>query len=175
EKILYNLLGNALKYTPENGTISLMGNRVGKNFEIAVVNSGNYITPKDQQKIFERFYQTNSKNPGSGIGLSLSRELAEIHKGKISVESHENGITKFKVTLPVTKNTFEKNTIFPENAQPAPLQTNPLVEIDVEKEIVLAEDAPVVLIIDDSSDIREYVSSIFESTYTVYTANNGKE
>src|SRR5690606_30649307 len=175
EKILYNLMGNAIKYTPENGTITLMGNRKDRNFEISVINSGNYITSEQQQKIFDRFYQTNSKNPGTGIGLSLTKELTEIHKGKISLKSEENGTTEFKVVLPVNKDAFEKSQILLESFQTESLEPDPIFEKEVEKEIVLPEDAPVILIIDDSKDIREYVGSIFENNYTVHSANNGKE
>jgi len=175
EKILYNLLGNAIKYTPENGGITLRGNRKEKYFEIAVSNSGNYITPENQNKIFERFYQTNSKNPGTGIGLSLIKELIEIHKGNISVESEENGRTEFRVTLPVTKNTFEESEIFADNYRMESFSKINTGKIEIEKEILLAEDAPVILIIDDSRDIREYVSSIFENTFRVHTAEDGKK
>ena len=81
KKILYNLLGNAIKYTPENGFITLGGRRLDNKYEISVSNSGNYIPRPQQQKIFERFYQSNSKNPGTGIGLALTKDLVEIHKG----------------------------------------------------------------------------------------------
>ena len=175
EKILYNLMGNAIKYTPENGSIILRGNRKGDDFEISVTNSGNYITPEQQKKIFERFYQTNTKNPGTGIGLSLTKELTEIHKGKISLKSEENGKTEFKVLLPVNKDTFGEDQIFSENTTPESTAKNQIMEAQVEKEIVLGEDAPVILVIDDSKDIREYVSSIFENSFTIFSATNGRE
>ena len=175
EKILYNLMGNAIKYTPENGSIILRGNRKGDDFEISVTNSGNFITPEQQKKIFERFYQTNTKNPGTGIGLSLTKELTEIHKGKISLKSEENGKTEFKVLLPVNKDTFGEDQIFSENTTPESTAKNQIMEAQVEKEIVLGEDAPVILVIDDSKDIREYVSSIFENSFTIFSATNGRE
>ncbi len=175
EKIIYNLMGNAVKYTPDNGFITLSGKRKNTDFEISVVNSGNYITPEQQKKIFERFYKTSSKNPGTGIGLSLTKDLTEIHKGEISLKSEENGKTEFTILLPVNKDAFQEKQIFSEEIQKENLETNPDLEIFVEKEIVLPEDAPVILVIDDNNDIRDYVSSIFETCYTVYTANNGKE
>lgn len=175
EKILYNLLGNAIKYTPEKGYITFRGNRKGDDFEISVTNSGNYITPEQQQKIFDRFYQTNTKNPGTGIGLSLTKELTEIHKGKISIKSEANGSTEFKVILPINKVAFEESQIFSESFENKSLEKTTVFEIDVEKQIVLAEDAPVILVIDDSKDIREYVSSIFENSFTVFSATNGRE
>ena len=175
EKILYNLLGNAIKYTPENGFITLGGRRLDNKYEISVSNSGNYIPRPQQQKIFERFYQSNSKNPGTGIGLALTKDLVEIHKGTIALKSEESGITEFKIILPVDKNAFEAQQIFSECNKTIPAETLPVLEIPVEKEIILPGDAPVILVIDDSKDIRDYVSSIFENTFAVHTACNGKE
>ena len=175
EKILYNLMGNAIKYTPENGFIKLTGKRQAEKFEISISNSGNYIPLDQQQKIFTRFYQTDSKNLGSGIGLALTKELTEAHKGTISVKSEENGTTEFKVVLPVKKTAFEENRFFSKNTEKENLEVLPVFEKFTEKEIVLPEDAPVILVIDDDNDIREYIKSIFKNTYTVHTATNGKE
>lgn len=175
EKILYNLMGNAIKYTPENGFIKLKGKRQAEKFEISVSNSGNFIPLDQQQKIFTRFYQTDTKNPGTGIGLALTKDLAEIHKGTISVKSEQKGSTEFTVLLPVDKRAFEQNQIFYESPENESMATFPITEKFVEKEIVLPEDAPVILVIDDNKDIREYVRSIFENTYFVHTATNGKE
>ncbi len=175
EKILYNLIGNAIKYTPENGFINLMGKRLGEQFQISVGNSGNYIPLDQQQKIFTRFYQTDTKNSGTGIGLALTKELTEVHKGTISVKSETNGTTEFTVTLSVGKTAFEENHLFSENPDKEMLATLPVFEKNIEKEIALHDDVPIILVIDDTHDIREYVRSIFENTYTVHTATNGKE
>ncbi len=175
EKIIYNLIGNAIKYTPENNFIKLIGKRQGGKFKISVINSGNYIPLDQQQKIFTRFYQTDTKNHGTGIGLALTKDLIEIHKGSISVKSEQNGTTEFTVILPVNKNAFEESQIFYENPEKESIKSPPFVEKFIEKEIVLPEDAPVIIVIDDNKDIREYVRSIFENTYCVYTATNGKE
>lgn len=175
DKILYNLVGNALKYTPENGFIILNGIRNGENYEISLTNSGSYINPDQRQKIFERFYQINNKNPGTGIGLSLTKELVEIHKGTITLTSEEHGNTEFKVILPVNKTAFGENQIFSGQTQYDRKETESVFDKNVEAEVVLSGNAPVVLVIDDSRDIREYVRSIFETTHLVFTANNGKE
>ena len=175
KKILYNLMGNAIKYTPEKGSITLKGARVANNYEISVVNSGKYIPLEKQEKIFERFYQTSSKNPGAGIGLSLTKELTEVHKGSIAIKSEENGLTEFKVQIPVNKNAFSDQEIFSEYEKSGQPEEPAVVELPTQKEIILPEDAPTMLVIDDSKDIRDYVSSIFEYTYTIHTANNGKE
>lgn len=173
EKILYNLIGNAIKYTPENGTIAVTGKRQADQFLIAVANSGNHIPLELQQKIFNRFYQTDTKNPGTGIGLALTKDLTEIHKGKITVVSQKEGLTEFTVLIPRTKGSFQKDILFiPEIDAPAP-ENNQTALVD--KEIIPPEEAPVILVIDDSKDIRDYVSSIFEGAYIIKTAANGKE
>ncbi|MCB0466802.1 MAG: response regulator [Aequorivita sp.] len=175
EKILYNLMGNAIKYTPENGFITLSGKRLTNKFEISVANTGNYIPQEQQQKIFQRFYQTNAKNPGSGIGLELTKDLVEIHKGTISLKSEEKGLTEFKVILPIKKTDFDESQIFPQSNKIEYIDSIAVTDDIVEKEFVLPEDAPVILVIDDNKDIRDYVSSIFETTFSVHTANDGKE
>lgn len=175
EKILYNLMGNAIKYTPENGSITLKGERVDNKYEISIINSGKYIPLEQQEKIFERFYQTSSKNPGTGIGLSLTKELTEVHKGCISIKSEESGFTEFKVQIPVNKNIYSDQEIFSECEESGQPEKPAIFELSAQKEIILPEDAPTILVIDDSKDIRDYVSSIFEYTFTVHTASNGKE
>ena len=175
EKILYNLIGNAIKYTPENGSITLKGARVDNKYEISIINSGKYIPLEQQEKIFERFYQTSSKNPGTGIGLSLTKELTEVHKGSISIKSEESGFTEFKVQIPVNKSIYSDQEIFSECEESGQPEKPAIFELSAQKEIILPEDAPTILVIDDSKDIRDYVSSIFENTFTVHTASNGKE
>lgn len=175
EKIVYNLLGNAVKYTPENGFITLEGKRLDHKYEISVSNSGNYISPEQQQKIFERFYQTNTKNPGTGIGLALTKDLVEIHKGSISLRSEESGISKFTIILPVHRDAFDEILEFSEIKKFEEFKPVSNTEKIGEKEIVLPEDAPTILVVDDSKDIRDYVSSIFENTFAVHSASNGKD
>ncbi|MCB0464418.1 MAG: tetratricopeptide repeat protein, partial [Aequorivita sp.] len=175
EKILYNLMGNAIKYTPGKGFINLIGKRKGDKFEISVINSGNYIPLDLQQKIFTRFYQTNTKNPGTGIGLALTKDLVETHKGTISLKSEETGITEFKIILPIKRNDFDEKQIFSEDSKNEYSDTISIPDKIIDKEFVLPEDASVILVVDDNKDIREYVNSIFETTFIVHTASNGKE
>jgi len=175
EKTIYNLMGNAIKYTPENGFITLSGKRLANKFEISVTNTGSYIPQEQQQKIFQRFYQANAKNPGAGIGLALTKDLVEVHKGTISLRSEKKGVTEFKVILPVNKDGFDEAQIFSENTKIEYSETISAADKMVNKEFVLPEDAPVILVIDDNKDIRDYVSSIFETTFAVHTACNGKE
>jgi len=87
ENIVINLLGNAIKYTPKNGQITLQVSVQNEQLDIAVKNTGQGLTDKQMKTIFNRFYQTDGQNEGAGVGLSLVKELTELHGGKIQVTS----------------------------------------------------------------------------------------
>lgn len=105
-RLFLNLIHNAIKFTPENGRISIEA-RCGKdaNVEISVSDTGVGISEKDLPKIFDRFYHTESSSidaePGSGLGLSIAHSIAQVHNGSIQVKSHVGSGTCFTVTLPV--------------------------------------------------------------------------
>ncbi|NJM16303.1 MAG: ATP-binding protein, partial [Bacteroidales bacterium] len=109
DKILYNLLSNAFKYTPENGNVSLslkqVANKNKKRLEISVSDTGMGVTKENLPKIFKRFYQENksmvSEYKGTGIGLALTKELVEIHGGEIKVDSEVGKGTTFTLYIPV--------------------------------------------------------------------------
>ncbi|MEJ2617189.1 MAG: ATP-binding protein, partial [Ignavibacteriaceae bacterium] len=115
EKILINLLSNAFKFTPEGELIEL---KVGKNegyVDISVQDSGIGIPEEKMSKIFDRFYQVNSghkrEHEGTGIGLALSKELIEIHRGKIEVESEEGKGTTITISIPLDKKHYTAEEI----------------------------------------------------------------
>ncbi len=111
-QVLYNLLTNALRHTPENGCIEVstsLATKWGKNWvEIVVGDSGDGISPKDLPFIFEHFYRADTsrdrKSGGSGIGLAIVKQLVEIHGGKVDVKSREGEGSQFYVYLPLEKN-----------------------------------------------------------------------
>jgi len=175
EKTLFNLIGNAIKYTPENGTIEIVASRQNSSVEIMVTNTGNDLTTEEQEKIFERFYQTSSQNTGTGIGLALTKELVELHKGTISVPVTQKGHTCFKVELPTTKDNYSTSEILLEELQQ--MQHSPVIIPlnSIESPVLASEDAPVILIVEDNKDIRNYTASIFENTFKVEFAINGEE
>lgn len=118
DKILYNLLSNALKFTNKNGNVDLyvrLKDTVEDILVIEVTDDGIGIPLKSQDKIFKRFYQaTNSKanNTGSGIGLSLVKSLVAIHKGTISVESTPGKGSTFRVEIPIDRESYEHKEVF---------------------------------------------------------------
>ncbi|QIE60304.1 response regulator [Rasiella rasia] len=175
EKACVNLLGNAFKYSPDKATIRVTCSIANDYLHFTVQNSGISISAKEQEHIFTRFYQTQNSNSGSGIGLALTKELMQLHKGNISVDSSElDGVT-FKVTFPISEETYS-----PEEKLDPQLYTDTIVttaepQLILETKSISPDDAPMLLLIDDSKEIRDYVTSIFETTYIVITATNGKE
>jgi len=175
-KILSNLLGNAFKYTPNNGTIKVDGKRQDDYYFFEVFNSGTYIPEEAQTEIFKRFYQTDPKNPGTGIGLSLTKELIELHKGTIEITSSPEIGTRFTVRIPVMPSYFESEQLLSGVMEESTLQnTIQLSSIALDSGLATPEDAPILLVIDDSEEIRNYITSLFESTFIVNTATNGNE
>lgn len=172
--IIDNLMSNAVKYTPKgNITLALASNEENgvKYTTISVEDTGHGISKESLNHIFERYYQGKGKYQasGSGIGLALVKSLADLHQATIEVESEVEKGSKFTLKL-LTENTY------------------PNAERQVVKEIHKSEDdstqtfavesedgKPIILIVEDNRDIREYVRSSFEEMYEVLTAADGKE
>ena len=106
KQIMYNLLSNAVKFTPDGGTITVEGKRDGKELIVSVSDTGIGLTPQQQKKVFEEFYQVSTgvkdKTPGTGLGLPLTRRIVEMHGGRLWVESKgKDRGSKFVFTLPI--------------------------------------------------------------------------
>ena len=179
EKILYNLLSNAFKFTPIGGSIQLQAHQMDDAIQLTVRDSGRGI-PQDQlPHVFNRFYtgkQYYSDEQGTGIGLALTKELVELHGGKIWVESDQHG-TCFFLRLPFVPALREAITFsIADNV----LGDVPLVATSVPTEripprIVPQEDPTraTVLIIEDNEDLRNYIQRHLDDTYEVLVAGNG--
>ena len=175
EKIVVNLLGNAFKYSPEGEAVKILATVKDGLLALSVHNTGVWLSEKEQQQIFTRFYQTNSQNSGSGIGLALTRELATLHKGNITVDSSEANGVWFHVSIPISESSYTSEEKLNEQLYPTLLNFTEETNTILETETASNEDAPLLLLVDDSKEIRDYVASIFETTYTILTATNGKE
>ncbi|MBL4663556.1 MAG: response regulator [Flavobacteriaceae bacterium] len=173
EKILYNLLGNALKYTSENGKIEVNGTTKMGVFQLSVYNSARALSEKEKELLFTRFYQTNTKNQGTGIGLSLIKQLVTLHKGTISVENEKEGIL-FTVHIPTEKALYNPDEILNEALRAKTLPAETLHEEDSQL-IEINNDAPVLLVVDDTKEIRDYIQSIFQEKFNVLMAKDGEE
>lgn len=174
ERIFFNLMANAFKFTPENGTIDVQLTRLsidGNDWHrFTITNSGSGISPEYIQHIFERFYQIDSSHSGgSGIGLALVKTFVDMQGGTIEVESTQKKGTVFTVTLPVTP--VEGALSEPVNLISGERVVSELGDIssDENKE----EFQSTILVIDDNPDVRTLVGSLFCDEYTVIEAANG--
>lgn len=172
ERVFFNLLSNAFKYTPDNGSITVSYESDGDNLTFRVADTGEGISARDLGNIFDRFYQVDRINPkGSGIGLSLAKAFVELHGGSISVESTLNVGTEFTVKLPVrhvSEAVAEADrTIAREDAG---------AELDnIESDFTFDDKKPLVLIIDDNRDIQKLVGELLAPDYNIIAAPNGRE
>ncbi len=175
--ILNNFLSNAAKYTPE-GEIKVILRSTEKNglkyTEIAVSDTGHGISSESLPHIFERYYQGNSKYQiaGSGIGLALVKGLAELHQAIINVESEEEKGTTFTIQL-LTDNSYPDAVHSTINNDEPYLQSD--IDEEANEDMIKADSKPILLVVEDNNDIREYIRSSFCDEYEVLTAENGQE
>ncbi|WP_158655257.1 response regulator [Flavivirga eckloniae] len=180
EKVTINLLSNAIKYTSEGGGIVCRAFIKEGILYLKVKNTGKGLSKEQSEKIFERFYQVDNYQPGSGIGLALVKELVKLHKGTIQVESKPNEWIAFKVGLSVHKNDFKNSDIRIETSEKTfapelltPCFTNGvLVKEETSKK--RNNELPVILIVEDNEDLRMLLKETFEKAYKVIVAKNGR-
>ncbi len=180
EKIVVNLLSNAIKYTPENGSIVCNAFVKNNQFHFEIKNTGKGLTYDDLNKIFDKFHQLNTHHEGVGIGLSLVKELVNLHKGTIDVKSTLNEWTLFKVILPIDRISFNKLEITKKEVEkklPSLIINEPVPSILFDDTINKDTNynLPILLIVDDNKDIRDYIDAIFNNNYTIIKAKNGQE
>ena len=99
-QVIENLIGNALKFTPENGTVTVEAKQTGNDVVISVEDTGIGISPENQEKVFNTFFQVSSKYGGTGLGLTICKNIVEAHHGRMWVESEVGKGSKFSFTLP---------------------------------------------------------------------------
>ncbi len=184
QHVLYNLLSNAIKFTQSGGkinvSVSIEAQKNDSNLKIEIKDTGEGIAPDDLPHIFERFYQGGSKTTvdkgfqsysGTGIGLSLTKDLVEVMQGKIDVQSKLGWGTSFTVVVPI------KNAQATTSSAPISSENN--LKLGLEETEVITEqpeeEKPMLLLIEDSAGIVSYIRSIVEKTYDVHVAINGEE
>ena len=178
ERICYNLLSNALKYTSEGGEITLMAKEEGGRVMISVADNGCGISSDELPYIFDRFYQAKNAGRGTGIGLAIVKAFTELHHGEVSATSVEGKGSTFTIHIPVrqkgevTNQPIEKieQLVEPSSAQEVPNQARHIDELIQPYQT----DKPEVLIIDDNIDIRTYLRSVLSEKYNVSEAADGK-
>lgn len=190
EKVIINLLSNAFKYSEENGTISISLLEHQDTVEIQVFNTGTPIPDGEKSKIFERFFKSKdqSNNVSTGIGLTLSKQLVELHRGTISVESsrtYGSGQTTFIVILPKgEKVKTNENTIgvevFNESAAQKTIRSvqseSKILDSSIsESQALSANSRPLILVVEDNHDMRNFICMILKQHYQIIQAKDGFE
>lgn len=186
ERMVYNLLGNSIKFTPSGGKIYLQYTKTSHHLSITVRDTGPGIDQENLNRIFERFYQLdNSNQEGSGIGLALVKKYAELMGGRVEIESNIDNQTtgatgtSITITIPsapndtITSNSYIKRQLSPESLLAC--SNLPSTELDSEQHITADETNPVALVIDDNADMRSFISTLLCDKYRVLTACDGKE
>lgn len=177
ERVFYNLVGNAFKFTPENGRIDVSLVRVHDNIIMKVADNGPGIHIDRIQQIFEKFYQVDSlHHEGSGLGLTLAKNFVEMHGGTIDAANKETGTgTVMTITLPVTVPEASAE-VAPAEARISSLQVETeLLTYEEPKNIEEDDPKPIVLVIDDNPDIRQLLTVLLSVKYHVLTAASGQE
>ena len=178
ERILFNLLGNSIKHTAQDGTITISVLREGQEAVLKVEDNGEGIPQDKLPYIFDRFYQASEPTSGTGIGLALVKAVTELHGGTVSVSSVLGQGTRFLVRLPLT----QKGAKLKES-EDAGAYTETFEEVYSREDRSRSEaarrvtdtDRPSILVVDDNADLRHFIASLLEGDYRILTACDGQE
>jgi signal transduction histidine kinase/AraC-like DNA-binding protein len=174
-RIISNLLGNALKFTPPGGAIFFTLEKIKNHLQVSIRDTGIGIDPEKLPHIFERFYNTDYKTlspvKGSGIGLALVKELIHLMDGDIQVDSVLNEGTTLTFRLPIKQKTAKSATPLPTVEEWSTTDDHTTFSIDFEEK---ATDLPRVLIVEDNEDVAQYLMSFLEGLYQLSFAPNGQ-
>ena len=183
DKVVVNLLSNALKFTPAGGTVALTVQRDGRHALVAVRDTGSGIAPELQARLFERFVQgeKSEMQPGTGIGLALARNLAELHAGTIHVESEVGVGSVFTLRMPLAEPP-EDDAVVEAPGMTTRVGALPDLQPDAAQatsdlpDARLDDDRTTVLVVDDNADIRAYLRSHLQRDprYRVVEAEDGE-
>ncbi|WP_117882479.1 hybrid sensor histidine kinase/response regulator transcription factor [Aureibaculum luteum] len=203
EKIITNLVSNAIKFTNNDGRISVTintskekeskstftlfkGKKLTRYIEIIVEDTGVGLDKEQQNRIFSRFYNVDETKSGTGIGLNFTKGLVELHGGKISLDSKRKKGSKFIVKLPLDVNSKSKKVENVKNeylinsmkaVEYNMIISNDNLSVDPknEKSIKVNKDLPVLLIVEDNKELRIHLKNDLKDSYTIKEAVNGKE
>lgn len=188
EKIFFNLISNAFKYTSVEKSITVEVTKQVDKVIISVTDEGVGIEPNRLRTLFQRFEslaQQNMQQPSSGIGLSLVKEMVDMHHGTIKVNSQPGSGSQFIVTLPLQKEVFEQDSQVEfilddgHNTDPQEEGALPIAEEELEdadsKENNTTTEPLSILVVEDNEELKTFIKNILSESYTVITAANGKE
>lgn len=178
EKILSNLLSNAFKYSHEGGTVTLTMENNDSHFTIEVSDTGDGMAKDDVIHIFDRFYRVEgTEQAGSGIGLALTKEMVDLHKGTINVNSRIGEGTSFKVRLPYKIEFFPNSVVFSKDADRQVDYSESTIDDFIgenkSEENHIDEKKPMVLVVEDNADLLDFIFNILKNDYHILRASNG--
>ena len=186
DKVIFNILSNAFKFTPAGGKIDIRVTHDAQNASIAISDNGENIPEDKLDRIFERFYQTpsgtNDRNVGTGIGLDLTRSLVELHYGSIKARNLEQGC-EFTVTIPLGNAHLRPEEMLVEEKETdtideladiieEPEEEKIPVEMQPEK---MLQARPTIIIAEDDDEIRDYLTKELSELYDIHSCTNGRE
>jgi signal transduction histidine kinase/AraC-like DNA-binding protein len=183
QKIFGNLLSNAIKFNKENGIVNItLGEKRSKGIsylQIEVEDNGPGMSSEFQKNIFNRFFKSQglSAVEGTGIGLALVKELVELHFSEIDLKSIEGKGTRFKITIPVDEEFYEKKNVEIRRAIQSEDKVRTFVEVKdkTSGSNEISEEAPVILIVEDNYDMRHFIKENIQTDYKVIEAVDGED
>ena len=183
EKILYNLISNALKFTSVRGKIRVNMNVIQHTLKVEVVDNGIGIEQRKLDRIFERFYQveeSDRRRMGTGIGLNLAKKLAEKHKGTLTATSKVGEGTQFVLTIPISESAYttDEKSVEQVNVTERAWQIQKLFAAESKTDtdpVIRQAEMGIVLLIEDSVDMRAYLKNGLKSHFSVIEATDGEE
>ena len=178
ECILFNLLGNSIKHTSPGGEITVSVQQEGADAILTVKDNGEGIPREKLPYIFDRFYQAGKHTSGTGIGLALVKGIAELHGGSVSVESVPGEGATFFIRIPIRHEGAEilesrDAAEFTERFQDVYRAADSSLEEAATS--VTESDRPTILVVDDNSDLREFIGTLLQGEYRIIKASDGKE
>jgi len=168
EKVVSNLLSNALKYSPNESTVVFEASTQESILVLSVINNRQQVGKKDLSKLFQRFYQDNKFSEGVGVGLALVRELVTLSKGTIIANNIDDDKIQFTVSLPLHKEAFDIDDISID--EEIIVSTSEIVQCDNNSK----KDKPLILVVEDEVDIRTFIVSLLKNEYQIIEAENGE-
>ena len=190
EKIIYNLISNAIEHTPNNGKVSVALHRESNNLVLEISDTGEGISPQSLPYIFDRYYQSPTNQfrmrEGLGIGLALVKELVDLHKGEINVKSKLSEGTTFSVSLPIENSLSVADSATPQGSNYIKeknhlwselLKKNQLAQQHVNLTInnLEKDKNKTILLVDDHPEVREYIKNLLVEYFIILEAGNGQE
>lgn len=178
QRILNNLITNALKYTQNGGQIKVTEVQSDQQLTITVEDNGPGIAPEDQERVFQRFFQVKqsdqrSNASGMGIGLSICKEYTKLLGGSLTLESKVEQGTRFTLQIPIRPLPIAE--FVSADSQAAIAASSKLEPLSTAKPSQIAKEGPAILLAEDNFEMQEYISSIVSPHYSLYTVNNGQE